>query len=353
MLPLILMTLASLSPAPAVDTLAADTALLASLALDPAQLRPLALDTVLVAAGKAAAVICHADAPPWREAAGAVQEAIKAATGVELPLLTDAQLTPEQADSQNVILLGHLDNNRHVARLYHNFFVCLDVGYTGRKGYVIRSVQDPFGRGHNSLLVGGSYPEGTRLGAQAFADLVKANGKPGTLTLGRLLELKFDPNNRQEKAVAPLTDEQRDAAIDAARTTLFSPGEGRSGVARMLDFAVRYHRTGDVRAAEAYRALLLALMEYYAKDQYINSEGLARYDRDFRDSWTHGVAITWDLLEETGLFSDAERLAVTNFLVRLGLECVRYQGWNRPETLERWSCLLKRRSAASFSASGT
>jgi len=353
MLPLILMTLASLSPAPAVDTLAADTALLASLALDPAQLRPLALDTVLVAAGKAAAVICHADAPPWREAAGVIQAAVKDATGVELPLLTDTQLTSEQANTQNVILLGHLDNNRHVARLYHNFFVCLDVGYTGRKGYVIRSVQDPFGRGHNSLLVGGSYPEGTRLGAQAFAALAKAAGKPGALTLGRLLKLECDPADRQEKAVAPLTDEARDAVVDSGRRSLFSPGEARSGVSRMLECAFRYHRTGDLRQAQAYRALLLALMEYYAKDQYINSEGLARYDRDFRDSWTHGVAITWDLLEETGLFSDAERLAVTNFLVRLGLECVRYQGWNRPETLERWSCLLKRRSAASFSASGT
>ena len=168
-----------------------------------------------------------------------------------------------------------------------------------------------------------------------------------------MLKLECDPADRQEKAVAPLTDEARDAVVDSGRRSLFSPGEARSGVSRMLECAFRYHRTGDLRQAQAYRALLLALMEYYAKDQYINSEGLARYDRDFRDSWTHGVAITWDLLEETGLFSDAERLAVTNFLVRLGLECVRYQGWNRPETLERWSCLLKRRSAASFSASGT
>ncbi|MBT3291514.1 MAG: hypothetical protein HN380_29490, partial [Victivallales bacterium] len=70
-------------------------------------------------------------------------------------------------------------------------------------------------------------------------------------------------------------------------------------------------------------------------DAYIKAEGLARYDRDFRDSWTHGLAISWDLMEESGVFDDAERLANTNLLIRLGLECTLYQHWQGAR-VESW-----------------
>ncbi len=319
------------------EKLAAERALLESLQIKPDQLKPLMLDTTLVKGGRGSAIICHADNPAWRDAAAIVQAAIAEATGVTLPMHTDGQISYEQADGQNVILLGHLDNNRLVARLYHNFFVCLDVGYTGREGYVIRSVHDPFGTGHNYILVGGSYPEGTRQGAQAFADLVRDKSRRGELTVGRLLELEFDPTDRYEEPYAPLTEAQRDQAIESGRRLMFSPGEGRNGISRLAGAGVQYHRTGDPLQAEVFRGLILALLEYYATDEYINAEGLARYDRDFRDSWTHRVAIAWDLLEESGVFSDEERLAITNYILRLALECVLYQRWDRSENLESWS----------------
>jgi len=252
---------------------------------------------------------------------------------VTLPLQTDTQL--EDSDG-NVILLGHLDNNREVARLYHNLFVCLDVGYTGRTGYVIRSVHDPWGTGRNYLLVGGSYPEGTAKAAEAFAALVKASAKGGALKFGRLMELQFDPTDRAEPIQGPMTDADRDAAIKQGRDLLFSPGQGRSGVARLVDYGIRYQRTGDPRALEVYHALMLALLEYYEKDPYITGEGMRRYDQDFRDAWTFTVGILWDLTEESGAFSDDERLAMTNLLIRLAMECQLYQGWDRPQTLEAW-----------------
>ncbi|MFQ5810730.1 MAG: hypothetical protein ACE5JM_14035, partial [Armatimonadota bacterium] len=185
-------------------------------------------------------------------------------------------------------------------------------------------------------LVGGSYAAGTRRAAEAFAALVQENGRPGALTLGRLLELEFDATDRAEPAYTPLNERQRDEAIASGRELLFSPGEGRSGISRLAGAGVRYHRTGDPLQAEVFRGLMLALLEYYATDEYINAEGLARYDRDFRDSWTYRVGIAWDLLEESGVFSDEERLAITNHILRLALECVLYQRWNRPETLEHW-----------------
>ena len=116
-----------------------------------------------------------------------------------------------------------------------------------------------------------------------------------------------------------MTEQQRDDAIAGGREVLFSPGRGRSGVAALGRYGIRYHRTGDPLALETYRGLMLALLEYYATDEYINTEGMARYDRDFRDAWTHKVGVLWDLIEESGAFSDEERLAFTNLVLRLAL----------------------------------
>ena len=309
------------------EKLRAEQELLRKLSLTQAQLRPLALDTALVRDGKAQAVICHADLPDWQAAARRIQEAVRKATGVSLPLKTDQQLTPEEANQTNLILVGTLDNHRLVAQLYHNIFACLDVGYTGEKGYVIRSIHAPFG-GANMLLVGGSYGPGTKLAAEAFAKLVKKQGRRGELVFNRLLVLKQDGRKQQETRIGLLTDKTRDAAIQRIRNTFAKAGQGRGGVAGIVKHAIRYHRGGgDRRQAEVYKAGMQAMRDYYVNDAYIKAEGLARYDRDFRDSWTHGLAISWDLLEESGVFDDAERLANTNFLIRLGLECTLYQHW--------------------------
>ncbi len=327
---------ATIGDAASPEKLAAEQELLKGLQITADQLKPLLLETVIVEDGQPRALICHADDPAWRDAAEFIQQAITGATGVRLEMVTEAELTFEQADAQNVILLGHLDNNRHVARLYHNFFVCLDVGYTGRAGYVIRSVHDPFGTGHNYILVGGSYPEGTGLAGLDLAGKAAYDAQGDSLVLGRQLSLLVEPRGRMEAAYEPLTDEQQDAAIERGRKLMFSPGLGRSGVARVIQHGILYHRTGDPAQLEVYKALMHALLEYYATDEYINAQGLARYDRDFRDAWTYQVGILWDLLEESGAFTDQERLDFTNLCLRLALECVAYQRYDRPDILEHW-----------------
>ncbi|MCD6360028.1 MAG: hypothetical protein J7M38_04125, partial [Armatimonadetes bacterium] len=312
-----------------------DEALLSAIEIPRERLMPLAVDTTIVENGEPRAVICHAGAPAWRDAAVVIRDAVEAATGVELQVMTAAELSPEDCENTNVILLGHLDNNRHVARLYHNFFVCLDQGYTGRKGYVIRSVHDPWGLGHNYILVGGSFAEGTALAAQAFADLVARKAQDRSLILGRLMELHFDETDRQEPTEPPLSEKVRDSNTAAGLKAFASPGSGRSGFSRLIRAGQKYHRTGDPRWLEVYQALMAGLLNYYETDEYVNS-GLRRYDNDFRDAETFQVGILWDLIEESGAFSDDERLAYTNLVLRLAYECVRYQGYDRSERIEHW-----------------
>ncbi len=316
--------------------LAKEAALLERCSIRAEQLRPLALDTPIVENGRPRAILCHAGDAAWREAALIVQDAIRQATGVEIPLKTDTDLSAEEFASNHLILLGHLENHRWVARLYHNFFVCLDPGFTGRTGYVLRSVYDPFGNGQNAILVGGSFAEGTRKAAEAFAELIGKEGSAGKLSVGRLIALEFDPQDCQAKVPEPLDEKAAEAAIAEGRRLMFSPGQGRSGISRLISAGVEYHRSGDAARAKVCHELFAALEEYYRTDRYINEGGMARYDRDFRDAFTYQVAVVWDLVEETGLFSREERLAITNLLVRLALECTVYQRWNTPEAVKRW-----------------
>ncbi|HJN17142.1 MAG TPA: hypothetical protein QGH10_16670, partial [Armatimonadota bacterium] len=251
-----------------------------------------------------------------------------------------------------VILLGTLDNNSVVARLYHNYYVCLDAGYTGRNGYVLRSVIDPWGDGRDTILVGGSHAESTARAAEVFGDIVAreaaraaeelgeivaGEAERDALELPRLMELEFDAQDRVEPARGPVKPEERDSAIARGREYFASAGRGRNGTSQLVRWGVRYHRTGDPLALEAYRELMLAMLEYYATDETINEQGMRRYDNDFRDASTFTVAITWDLVEESGAFTDQERLDITNLMIRLALECELYQGWDRPDSYEKWS----------------
>jgi outer membrane protein assembly factor BamB len=319
---------------------AADTpdeiAALHAMSITPERLMPPALETDLVKAGEPAAVICHADVPQWHAAAQQIARAIQESTGVAPTLMTDAEYERQPPATLNAILVGHLDNNRVVARLYHNFFVCLDAGTPRSDGYEIRTVHNPFGDARNFILVGGSTAESTQAAAEAFGQLVAANGRPGELRLGRILVVRQRGQGGQWVQPGFLSDEERDRAIAEGRKTMFSPGQGRSGVAALVRWGARYHHTGDPNALQAYAALMAALLEYYNTDSYITAGPLGRYDRDFRDAWTYTVGILWDLNEESGAFSDEQRLQYTNLLIRLAYECVRYQGYDRPETFQMW-----------------
>jgi len=316
---------------------AEEHALLARHTIDKTNLKALRINTPLVTAGRASAVICPADAPACKAAAEALRDAIKQATGVESPVKSADQLTADEFESTNAILLGHLDNHRWIARLYHQFFVCLDVGFTGRNGYELRSVHDPFGKGHNYIVCGGSAAEGTALAAKRLAALIEQAGRPGNLELGRLLEVVFDANDSREPPHSPLSDKQRDALVANGKRLFTSAGQARSAVSSLVECGVAFHRTGDRAQGEAFRGMLHALLDYYKNDAYINGDGMGRYDADFRDSWTYEVAVLWDLTEESGLFSDDERLEFTNLVARLALECTVYQGWSSETAKRVWA----------------
>jgi outer membrane protein assembly factor BamB len=80
-------------------------------------------------------------------------------------------------------------------------------------------------------------------------------------------------------------------------------------------YGIRYNRTGDEAWAEMYRALMLALVDYWDEHGPWPME------------WLWDPYWAWDNAEEAPCFTDQERLRITNFLLDVGrTDRTRYAG---------------------------
>jgi len=296
---------------------------------------PLRTDTALVADGQPAAVIVPAPGAPWMAAAVTLQAAVQQATGVTLPLADPDQVDDATWQQSNLIVIGNLLTNPVYARLYHNFFVCADARYTGTAGYELRTVTNPFGAGHNAICLGAQAAGGLQAGQARLAALIAEAGQQGRLTLPWQRDLQLQRAGRLEP-VATLDDAGVAAEQAALDRYYASPGTERGAAHRTIAAGMKAHRTGDPGWLEVYRHGMARQMEYYRTNEYITSQGPRRYDRDFRDSWSYGMVIAWDLLEDVPGWTDTERLDITNFVLRTVFECNLYQGWDRPERVAAW-----------------
>ena len=104
-----------------------------------ARVRPMAVNTALVEKGTARARLVTPMTGPWLDAAKRVQSEIEAVTGVQLPIISDTDLAADDWGGGNLIVIGNLLVSSAYARLYHNFFVCADAGYTGTEGFELRT----------------------------------------------------------------------------------------------------------------------------------------------------------------------------------------------------------------------
>jgi hypothetical protein len=300
------------------------------------QERPLLIETTLVNNGAGAAAIVPADGEPWTSAAAKLQAAIAAKTGVTLPIVSPAKITDADWAARHLIVIGNLLTNPVFARLYHNYFVCADAAYTGAGGYELRSVHDPWGNGHNAIVLGAQDAAGLEAGVAKFIALIAERAARGEWKLGRLMELKFSEKGRRTPLETKLSKKGIADQQQSIDDIYDRPGTERSAAHRMIRFAMLYHRTGDEAWLKLFRDAMHRHIQYEATDPYIKENGPRRYDRDFRDSWAYGLVIAWDLVEEAPGWTDEERLQFTNHVLRMVWESTLYQGWDRPTSVEHW-----------------
>ena len=107
--------------------------------------KPLYPETNLVEAGRpSSAVVCPSD-DRYAALAETIQKGIQDLSGAKLPIIahTAAAVTPRR----HLILLGNLNTNRAIFRLYGYSYTPADDHYPGNGGHLLHTIHDPWGNG--------------------------------------------------------------------------------------------------------------------------------------------------------------------------------------------------------------
>ncbi|MBM4046499.1 MAG: VCBS repeat-containing protein, partial [Planctomycetes bacterium] len=249
-----------------------------------AKLRDMRLETALVQDGKPAAQIVLPEGKDYEALGKLVADATEKATGARLPI--GGKLPDEQV---NLVAIGNLLNNPVIKRLYWNHYVQIDSLKPGPGKFVIQTVQRPWPfPTRNVLVLGGSDLEGVTAAVKQFIALLPANQK--TLKFGHIL--KTD-------AAAPLSAE--------AKQKLLTPSKDPSFVL-FHRYAAQYQATGDDAYVQAAKLALDQLIELEAKEP-------RRHLTWPEETTSKQIFPAWDLIEESPVFTDEERLKYSRFLL--------------------------------------
>ena len=276
--------------------------------------KKLYLDTRLGRSGKANAVVVCPESDEYRAVASRIAEGVRARSEAVLPVV--ANLSPDEMAKTNAILLGDLNSNPSVAPLYGHYYAAADALYPGHGGYVARTIHDPWGTGANVVLLGGPTPKEVRAAADEMLKRLQGTREavvPALLTIkigqdptGSLGALKNTPMRNYV--------EQR---LKTARSALKRGAHG--GITGMIaDAGHRYYRTGHQAYAEAFKQLVYLMYEH-VQSKPKTFGGPWGMDADFR---LYKMMPAWDLVEESQVFTDEDRLKITRIYAEFIESCV-------------------------------
>lgn len=275
------------------------------------ELKNLRLETILVGDGQAHISIVAPATERYDEQATKLQAAIGRITGVTVPIIRDDVEAAAVPINGNLICLGNRSTSKTIEQLYNFYYCLLDLKYPGPEGYVVRTLHDPFGDGNNVIFAGGSDDIGVTLAVDALINVLEnAGGTKGNLSVGRLMTIKLGKG-----VVAP--DDVRQMETWEASKGYGSVGY--FGWCSISKEAAMYYMTG--REEHARKFLRLAFPDEEAMQEIIDIDGERIENKDdplagFYHYNAHMAILFWDLIEESDVFTDEERLKVTNAFAR-------------------------------------
>ncbi|OGV80329.1 MAG: hypothetical protein A3K19_04275 [Lentisphaerae bacterium RIFOXYB12_FULL_65_16] len=296
-------------------------------------LKPLYPQTALVENGVSrAVVVCPAD-DRSRAAVARLRELVAAESGAALETLTDADVAGEdwhvdqvKIAGRNLVALGNVNNNRLLAVLSGPGYVVADSIYPGQGGYVIRTVHDPFATGVNVLVLAGSDADGVDRAVRVFAErYLKGAGKT-VLLREPVVDVQFakkaysffpdetqsltSKRQPQYTGMEWFREQLRGAGFMDAAGGMVTSQDANQDMTAVTGILARmgqtYFRTGD-------RQLLPLMKELLDKNRHLLAKTSPPREMGARSA-TH--VHEWDLLEELPIWTDPDRLDITNALLR-------------------------------------
>ncbi len=277
------------------------------------KLKPLHRETPLVTAGKANALIVIPEGDEYRALGLQVKDAITEATGAAPEMKTGAEMG-EKAPEHHVILLGNMDNNAFAEPLYWQRYIACDLDYPGPDGYVVRTACDPWGTGHNVIMLGGSDAAGVQKAVTAFLPRI-TRGKD--LVLPLLLDIKLN-------GLETVTEEKLQKEWDYYKDKYLDAKSLWYGCERPVHrLAYDYYLTGVEEYAKIYNEVIKSWMEEYYRFTLDRQLVTPKYDMP-------DMFLAWNLVEESPFITDDVRLEFTNlfydYAIRMG-EGPRVRDW--------------------------
>lgn len=275
------------------------------------RLKDLHLTTALVAGGEPAAAIVRPTGGEFDREAEAIAAAIAQITGARVPIITDRDPGAALPAQTNLIVLGNRGANATIQQLYEGFFTLVDAKYPGPGGHDLRSVHNPYGDGHNVIVVGASEPAGVADATTALiAALQAAGGGPGELVVGRLRDVKLSDDYAVPR-------DPREMRIWEA-SAYYGDG-GFFGWNCISKHMAAYYVTGDEYHAREVLRLSFPDAEAIKYIEEIDGERIENKHDPLAGPYHYSaimMILFWDLIEEDPVFTDEQRLAITNALSR-------------------------------------
>ena len=264
----------------------------------------------------------------YEESAKLLRQAIRMKTQISVPRVGDAPPVDGPLLTTHTILLGNRSTNRLLSVLYDHHFALVDLRYPGTGGYVVRSLHNPFGNGCNAIILGGSDDAGVAAAAHKLAERIKTL-PDANAAFGWILDVRLGT----EVALPQCVREVRIEELPSIR--FWSASRGYDGpfffgwnfVSKAMAL---YALTGDERWGRQVMKLAYPDAETVARLDKVRGvaplatirnpiEGKGHYDM-------HYMILYWDLIEESPVFTDAQRLRITRSLAKQ-LDCL---GGGRP-----------------------
>lgn len=275
------------------------------------KLKNLHLNISLVENGKPASAIIVPASGLYDAAAMKICRAIADRTGVELPILSEESELAGVPLRDNLIVLGNRSTNRTINALYDHYYCLADLKYPGPEGYILRTVHNPYGNGHSVVLVGASDLVGVDQGADALAKLLaSAPASNGSLSLGWTMKTQLG------KGVVPPTDIRQFETWEASRGY---GSIGYFGWCSISKHMAMYYMTGNEASAREVLRLSFPDEQAIRDIEAIDGERIEnKHDplAGFYHYNAHMAILFWDLIEESPLFTDEQRLKITNAFAR-------------------------------------